>query len=378
MRKFDAVRAWLDGQAKSKVYGAAAAVSVNGERVFTGYAGFSDADGRYPVGEHTAFRLASMTKPVTAAAILLCLQRGLLRLDDKVSDYIPAFGEMYVAEKAQNGWVRGRRAEPITLRRLLTHTSGLGSGAYVDSVYGSVKPRSGDTLQSAAGRYAGCFLDFMPGTAQYYSAVLAFDVLAAVVERATGADYGSFVKKEIFLPLGMERTSYRLSDFSPCDLARTCACKDGVLTPEPLHSAFEDFPAGYTGGGAGLVSTLNDYMLFAEELLRALSGKGRILSRESAAEMSRPQLSKEIEGISDFYNWGLGVRALAAQCEWQPLPAGSFGWSGAYGTHFWVDPAGGAVAVYMHNSRTFGGAGAPHTLEFERLVCEALEREFNG
>ena len=94
--------------------------------------------------------------------------------------------------------------------------------------------------------------------------------------------------------------------------------------------------------------------------------------------MSRPQLSKEIEGISDFYNWGLGVRALAAQCEWQPLPAGSFGWSGAYGTHFWVDPAGGAVAVYMHNSRTFGGAGAPHTLEFERLVCEALEREFNG
>ncbi len=376
MQTFDALRAWLNEQATNKVYGASAAVSVRGERIFTGFAGFSDADGRCHVGADTVFRLASMTKPITAAAIMLCLQRGLLRLDDDVSDYIPAFREMYVAEKTQNGWARGRRAGPLTLRRLLTHTSGLGSGAYGDSVYGSIKPHPGDTLQTAVGRYAGCLLDFMPGMAQHYSAVLAFDVLAAVVERVTGTKYGTFVKEEIFLPLGMEHTGYRLSEFPPSELAVTCACKDGVLTPEPLNSAFEDFPDGYTGGGAGLLSSLGDYMLFAEELLRALAGKGRILSRESVAEMSRPQLGKNIEGISDYYNWGFGVRALAAQCEWQPLPAGSFGWSGAYGTHFWVDPAGGTVAVYMHNSRTFGGAGAPHTLEFERLVTDSLGRGF--
>ena len=86
MQTFEKLRAWLSGQAEQKVYGAAAAVSVRGERVFTGYEGFADAERRFPVGGRTAFRLASMTKPVTAAAILICRQRGLLRLDDAVSE----------------------------------------------------------------------------------------------------------------------------------------------------------------------------------------------------------------------------------------------------------------------------------------------------
>lgn len=373
MQTFEKLRAWLSGQAEQKVYGAAAAVSVHGERVFTGYSGYADAERRFPVGGRTAFRLASMTKPVTAAAILICRQRGLLRLDDAVSEYIPAFRAMYVAQREPGGgWVRGPRAGAITLRRLLTHSSGLGSGAYGDSVYAGVKPREGDTLQSAAERYAGCLLDFLPGTSQYYSAVLGFDVLAAVVERVTGRAFGAFVKKEIFAPLGMEHTSFSLSDFAAENLAAASRWKDGALVPDPLPSSFEDFPAGYTGGCAGLVSVLDDYMLFAEELLRAFTGRGRVLSRGSISEMSRPQLPAGIEGISDLFNWGLGVRVLPARGEGQPLPGGSFGWSGAYGTHFWVDPAGGVAAVYLHNSRSFGGAGAPHTLEFERLVTNAL------
>lgn len=371
---FDRVRIWLAGLvAEKKVSGVAAAVSVKGERVFTACEGFTDPCKNIRVSPHTVFRLASMTKPVTAAAVLLCNERGLLSLDDPVSRFFPSYRDMYVAERNGEGeYLRGQHASEITLRQLLTHSSGLGSGACGDAFYTSVKPHAGDTLCSAVERYAGCLLDFMPGTAQYYSAVLGFDVLAAVVERATGTGYGDFLKREIFDPLGMNRTSYLLSDFTPEELAVTCAYEGGELRAEPLLSAFEDFPPGYTGGGAGLLSTLDDYLLFAEELLRAKEGKGRVLSRASADEMSRPQLSKEIAGITDFFNWGLGVRALPASCEGQPLPAGSFGWSGAYGTHFWVDPRNGTAAVYMHNSRTFGGAGAPHTLAFERLVTEAL------
>lgn len=376
MNGFRGVRDFMREMVESgKISGCAAAVYRRGECLFREFVGCGDAKRTMPLDRDSAFRLASMTKPVTAAAALICRQRGLLRLTAPVCEYLPEFSQMFLAKKTDNGFVRGEKAKTqITLLHLLTHSSGLGSGPAGDFQYPAVKPREGDTLATAVRRYAGVWLDFEPGAAQMYSPVLGLDTVARVVEVVSGEPYGEFVQKKIFVPLGMKNTSYDLGHFLKENIVLSCASRDGVLEEfETLHN-FDDFPAGYTGGGAGLLSTLDDYSEFAEMLRRAVKG-GEILTEESVKLMRKPWLGDNIEGVCDIFNWGLGVRALAAQNEAQPLTAGSFGWSGAYGSHFWVDPEKEVSAVYLHNSLTFGGAGAPHTLRFENEVMKALEKQ---
>ena len=362
---FESVHRFLNEMVSSrKVAGSCAAVWQGGALRFREFLG--------EVNERSAFRLASMTKPVTAAALLLCVQDGILRLSDPVSAYLPAYGKLSLAKKTESGYVNGAPAGEVTLWNLLTHTSGIGSGESGDAFYEAFKPQGTDTLASAVDRYPKCPVEFLPGSAQAYSPVFALDVAARVVELATGMNYGEFVKERIFKPLGMHATSYNLTDFRKEDLVLTYRSENGVLTvAEATEHNFDAFPAGYTGGGAGLLSTLDDYCLFAEALRRAYAGEDGIFRPESIREMGKPQLDeKRIAGVSGEFNWGLGVRALAAQTKSQPLTAGSFGWSGAYGTHFWVDPKEELVAVYMHNSATYGGSGAAHTVAFERAVME--------
>lgn len=356
-----------------KIAGACALVCKNGEPVFFDYEGYTGADRKTKIGENSAFRLASMTKPITATAVLICIEKGLLRLNDKVRDFITGFDDLHVTEKNGDEWMKGEKSDDITVFQLLTHSSGIGCGEIESVEFEKVKPRNGDTLASATARYGQTLLAFRSGTAQAYSPVMGFDLLARIVEAVSGIPYDEFLKKEIFTPLNMNSTSYCLTDFTPDNLVHSCLYNNGVLSGSIPENNFGDFPAGYTGGGAGLISTLSDYGKFANELLRCYRGGDGILSKQSAVMMGSPQLDeKKISGVYDFFNWGFGIRAMRARYEWQPLPAGSYGWSGAYGTHFWIDPANGITAVYMHNSSSFGGAGAPHTLAFERAVIGDL------
>ncbi len=372
--EFSRTKKMLAGEiASGRIAGACALVCKDGDPVFCDYEGYTGADGKIKISENSAFRLASMTKPITATAVLLCAEKGLLGLSRKVRDFIPGTGDLYVAEKRNGEWVKGEKADDVTLFQLLTHSSGVGCGEIESTEFAKVKPGEGDTLATATARYGKALLAFRPGTAQAYSPVMGFDLLARVVEVVSGISYGEFLKREIFAPLRMNFSSYLLSDFRREDLVSSCSYENGVLNGSLPETNFGDFPVGYTGGSAGLVSTLGDYGRFANELLRCYRGGEGILSRESAVMMGTPQLDeKKIPGVYDFFNWGLGVRAMRVCRDWQPLPAGSYGWSGAYGTHFWVDPENGVTAVYMHNSATFGGAGAPHTLAFERAVTEDL------
>lgn len=368
------VREFLDRMvAEGKVAGCAAAILRNGEVVFQEFVG----EGRSgePMDGHTVFRLASMTKAVTAVAVLLCVQGGTLSLDLPVTELLPAFGDLRLAIGSERGFRAGERTGVFTLRNLLTHSAGIGAGAAGDAQFAEFGPQEGDTLASAVERYAGMLADFRPGTAQAYSPVVGFDIAARMVEVASGIPYGQFVKKRIFDPLGMRETSYFFEDFEERKISSTYRSEGGKLFERRPERNFDGFPLHYTGGGAGLLSTLGDYVRFAEMLRRAREGEGEILSKESAEELSRPQLDTGYAGISPEFNWGLGVRSLMAQTFSQPLPAGSFGWSGAYGTHFWVDPRHRLTAVYMHNSDTYGGAGAPHTLAFERTVMQEYAME---
>ena len=141
----------------------------------------------------------------------------------------------------------------------------------------------------------------------------------------------------------------------------------------PAGCVFEDFPATHYLGGAGLVSTLHDYCNFAQMLLQKGQAKhGRILQEASIQMLSSPQLPGNI--MPGDTRWGLGVRVIADDTHpW--LPKGCFGWSGAYGSHFWIDPTNNLFAVYMKNSKFDGGAANDSATRFEQAVYRALNNE---
>lgn len=357
-----------------KVPGCAAAVRRDGKPLFREFVGYSDIDNHIPVSEHTAFRLASMTKPVTATSVLLCMERGLLRLDDVAAKYIPALNDIYLAKKNPDGsFSRGEQIHtPIRICDLLTHSSGFGTGESGGWLYEQLKPRQGDTIKSTTDRYAAnALLAFPPASAQEYSPVMAFDLLVRIVEETSGMGYADFVRQNIFDPLGMTNTSYKLTDFAAKDLAISYKLTDGKLVGKTPDSNFADYPDGYTGGGAGLIATLDDYVKFAQAILDSYLTGGGLLQKTSVELMKKAWLDEtKIAGLAPTFNWGLGVRVVNMKTDWQRLTDGSFGWSGAYGSHFWIDCKERLVAVYMHNSDTFGGAGAPHTLDFEHAVMQ--------
>lgn len=363
---------------EKKIAGACAAVAHRGRKIFSFYCGYANIEKEIPIDAESVFRIASMTKPVTAAAVLLCREKGLLALEDRVSKYLPEYGELYLMQKKGGKYVRAEKSSvPVTIFQLLTHTSGLASGTEEERQSPpELLPKEGDSLRSVVSRYYKAGLDFIPGTGQGYSPVVAFDVAARIVEIVTGMPYAEFLRRNIFIPLDMRNTTYSLSSVPSGKRVLSYADKEGVLIPDPnpLHN-FASYPADYPGGGAGLMSALEDYLHFAEMLAaRGTYSGNRILKEESIDLMRKPWLSHKLNGINDYFNWGLGVRTVSKACEDQPLPGGCFGWSGAYGTHFWADPTHGIAAVYMHNSLTYGGSGAPHTVRFEKNVIGALEQ----
>ena len=248
--------------------GAVCGVFLDGRPVFTYVSGYADVEKKIPLKENAVFRLASMTKPVTAAAALLCEDRGLLHIEDKVSRYLPAFSHMKVG-RMENGRPieAGEASREITLYDVLTHSSGLGSGEVGAFQYGA---RSlPDTLEEAVGAYAGWLLDFDPASRQCYSAAVAFDLAARIVEIASGMPYAQFLEENIFRPLGMRDTGYTVDDERFARTVKMYRLKDdgsGIQPRDFKRCGFPEFKEGYTGGSAGLFSTFRDYSLFARML----------------------------------------------------------------------------------------------------------------
>lgn len=381
MSEFDVRRASrLEGHIRARLdagtlEGVTAGVWQNDKKLYGVCLGQSDPQRKKPMREDALFRLASMTKPVTGAMTMLQAERGLLQLDEPITRWLPGFAHMQVAVATPEGEILATRPaeRPITPRMLLTHSSGLGSGqagyTQYDKVFG---PTHQPDFASAIDNYANCVLDFQPGSTQYYSATMAMDVLVRLVELTSGEPYADFVRRELFDPLEMPDTSYLPNAEQRTRLVRMVDARGGVLYPVdiPDECGFVNAPAGYTGGGAGLFSTLEDYSHLALMYLHGGEYRGRrILKPETVAEMASPQLPEEFAGLSRYFNWGLSMRVCPVQkAPGQPLSAGSFGWSGAFGTHFWVDPSKQLVAVYMSNLLDGGGAGAATAFEFERDV----------
>ncbi len=359
---------------ENNICGASVAVVSPDNTLYKAHFGTLSAEDNTPVGDSTLFRLASMTKPITAVAVMILYDKGLLDIDDPVEKYLPQFKNRYIA-KAVNG--RTELVCPaktvLTVKHLLTHTSGLLAGECGEIYAKALSEEDNRTLKSTVDYYSTVGLSFEPFTKSEYSAVAAFDLLARIVEVVSGMDFADFLKQYITDPCGMTDTVFAPSEEQWKRIVPLHTKEDGksgILTL-PKNCIFWNNPVTHYLGGAGLVASLNDYMAFATMLLNkgTINGK-RVLSEKTVELMSTPHTPESIKPGNE--RWGLGMRVIASE-NYRCLPVGAYGWSGSYGTHFWIDPVNSVAAVYMKNSRYDGGSGATTARNFEIDVFNSFE-----
>ncbi len=372
-----------DDLADGRIGGAGLCVMQDGKEIYKGYFGKKNQANNISLcdledGDSTLFRLASMTKPITAVATLIQVSRGLIDLDEPITKWLPEFADMDIGQLDENRQVVrvGKAQHTLTPRMLLNHTNGLGSMEVGDVQFAAMSATDKQDLDHVLACYKNFALAFEPTTEQYYSPVAAFDLLAKIVEITSGMTYDKFLKVNIFDPCGMTNTTFAPT---PDQWARMITMHGrqevdgkGVSIDSPVCEGcvFGDFPVTWFAGGASLASTLPDYVKFAEMLVRGgVTADGtRIVSEALIKEMGSPQVPDNIMGPPQ--QWGLAVRVITGPCH---MPVGCFGWSGAYGSHFWIDPANKITAVYMKNSSYDGGAGAVSSVHFEEDIYASLE-----
>lgn len=355
------------------ITGAHAIVTQNGNVLLNQTYGFKGV-GKEALSENAVYRIASMTKPVAAVALLIEQDRGHLNINDDLSDYLPEFKDMYVAQRDKNGDIilgedglplKGEKAEnAIKLYQLVSHFSGIGE---VNLAYTGLEKT---TVDSACEWLATQPLRFEPGSQDEYSTG-AFDVAAKVIEKTSGMEFSAYIKENIFDKLGMTDTTFEPSEDQWNRMVEIHSMQDGkaISVPGAPNCVFGNFPCTYHAAGAALASTASDYAKFAQMLVNNGVGDNgtRVLSEDAVKQMRTPV--KDDKGTGDT-RWGLAVRVIVRTGN--TLPAGCFGWSGAYGSHFWVDPTNHITAVYMKNSAYDGGAGNMSANEFEKDVINSL------
>jgi len=378
--------------AAKDVAGAVALVARRGKIVHFEAQGFADLDAKKPMMKDSIFRLASMSKPITAVAVMMMLEEGKIRLSDRVSTFIPEFKEMKVAvakgttDKPVQMPAFGRGGPPpappefdlvpaareITVKDLLTHTSGLMSAGVSGSQQAKVAPRGpNDTLANYIPKLAQTPLDFQPGTLWRYSGLYGFDVLARIVEIVSGQPYDQFLQQRLFTPLGMKDTGFAPT---PERMARVATVyQRGPNGLAPAANANQLISGTYFSASGGLMSTAEDYLQFAQMLVNGgtLNGR-RYLSPKTVELMTSNHTGDMVNGQFGRPARGMGF-ALGVQVWLDPVAAdrrvspGSFGWEGAYGTHQVMDPAEKMVEIIMMQ-----GANGPLQRDFENAVRQAM------
>lgn len=360
-----------------KVGGASLAVTQCGETIFKKCYGWQNVERTVPVDDHTMYRLASMTKPITCFAAVMEMDKGRLDLFDAVDKYLPKYSELNIGKLDENGEIVivGKAKTKLRLIHLLTHTSGIGAaddfGIKVTEEF-KKDPRR-DYLKSAVDAYSEFPLSFEPYTAQKYSPTWAFDIIGRIVEETSGKSFDEYLKTEIFEPLGMNNTTFYPTEEQYKRMIFLHRLDNGVLSEKPNvpGCVFGDIKCSALCSGGGLAGTLSDYMNFAEMLLNEGTFDGKRLVRpESVRSMSIPHVPESI--MDPVGIWGYGMRIMSENGH-VALPKGSYGWEGAYGTDFWIDPTNKITAFYMKNSETDGAFGESVN-NFEKDVYSCLKK----
>ncbi|NWG45925.1 MAG: beta-lactamase family protein [Alphaproteobacteria bacterium] len=357
-----AVQAYID---RGEIAGAVTLVARRGKVVHYEAHGYRDLETRTPMPKDALFRLASQTKPVTAASALILFERGELSLADPIARLIPDFAEMKVAEPLDpSDPARGRTLvpaeRPITARHLLTHTSGLGSrgpGRLLTEADLPPPRGPGATVLDLVRDYAKVPLGFHPGAYWEYSPVFGINAVAALVEVVSGESFGAFTQAEIFGPLKMEDTHFYVPqtklDRLPTAYRRTPEGGIEPADPRTAESRFvaRDEPQNFFAGSGNLVSTAPDYFRFAQMLLNGGELDGvRVLGEKTVEMMAANHIgdTPALDMLGPGTRFGLAVSVLEDPGLAGTIGSpGTYGWGGATGVTFWIDPEEELIGLYM-------------------------------
>ncbi|MCM1026190.1 MAG: beta-lactamase family protein [Roseburia sp.] len=360
--------------------GCSAIVLRDGKELFYGASGYADREAGKKVERDTIFRIYSMTKPVTAAAVMLLVQEGKLNLLDPVSFWLPGFRDQKVAKNGELVPVRREMA----VRDLMNMTSGLvypgGSeaGKAVRDVYAAVFAEGGMTTVEAANAIGRCSLAFHPGESWEYGT--SAEVLGALVEAVSGMKFGDFLAERFFVPLGMKDTAF----YVPQEKQERLAAIYRITENGPVRADDRDYSLGpcvtktsrpaFEAGGGGLVSTIDDYARFGTMLLTGRGPDGREIIKPrtlraltgSRLEERQQKVFSEKEYRFPGYSYGNLMCVLKEEEKAGILASeGEYGWHGMLGTWFRNSPAEKITMIYMEQQ--LGG----RTVPFHRL-CNAV------
>jgi len=373
--------------AESRIAGMVTMIARHGKLVHCEAYGKMDIEENMPMKVDALFRVASMSKLVTAVAGLILYEEGRFLLDDPVSRYIPAFKDMRVFVPASEGGSSSKSLttvpakREITVRMLFNHTSGFTYGTgevgkqYSKAGIGMGLTPTEGTIGDMVAKLAKQPLLFHPGDRWEYG--LSNDVLGYFIEIVSGMRLDAFCRERIFEPLEMNDSGFYFPDYRQDDIATLYRRnRDGEIKripPEGLLGPKTD----YFSGGAGLIMSASDYLRFGQMLLYGGELDGvRILSRTTVELMSRvsessPYIWEGRDGVrsthGDQYALGVGVRTNPDDLG----SPGTYGWGGAYHTHVWIDPKEDMVGVFM--SQLGGGDIRRHHREFKILAYQAID-----
>jgi CubicO group peptidase (beta-lactamase class C family) len=350
---------------KGRLPGAVIAVARRGKLVYYEAFGFRDKKAGVAMTKDTIFNIASMTKPMVALAALQLQERGKLLIDDPLSKYFPKFREMEVAELNDKGdAITGKVAakQPITLRHLTMHTSGLIYGGRGNTAVHKLYP--GGSGVAGAQMSGAEFMDELaklpllnhPGTVWDYG--FGLDLLGQVVEKVSGQTLGQYFEANILKPLGMTDTAFFIPPEKTARYARALDTDPDTGVAQTIAPVLTQ-PLKFECGGGCLSSTVSDYMRFALALLnKGAYGETRILGRKTAEYMLTNQMGPEVKSLianadptrADYgFGLGLAVRTEAGRGKLMGS-AGDFNWPGASGTNWWADPKEELAVVFMAHS----------------------------
>jgi CubicO group peptidase (beta-lactamase class C family) len=350
-------------------------------------------DSNVPMRRDTIFRLASTTKPITAVGAMILVEECKVRLDDPVDQWLPELRDRRVLrtiESPLDDTVPAKR--PITLRDLLTFRTGYGEVLFISPMCPLQQALVEARLPLSEWPFAGTPDDFMkrlgslplanqPGERWLYH--MSGEILGVLIARVSGKSLGAFLHERIFEPLGMRDTGFQVPE-AKLDRLPTCYGTDMVtgklVVLEEARGGYAARPPVFESGAGGLVSTVDDLLAFGRMMLvNGTYGGERILSRPSIELMTMDHLTPDQKAVSPFfenfwdtYGWGLGLGVVTARNDIADVP-GRFGWDGAFGTSWHVDPKEELVGVFMTQRRPDRLALAPFVRDFWTSAYQLID-----
>lgn len=356
------IDALLEARVKNQtIPGAVALIVRHGKIVYFKAFGFSDIDKKTPLKKDDIFRIASQSKAITALAVMMLWEEGKFLLDDRVAQYIPEFAHPKVLksfDKTDSSYTAEPAAHEITIRQLLTHSSGIGYAVIGSPELNAIYAKAG--IPSGIGNHEQVLADKMkrlgslplkhePGEEWTYG--LNYDVLGYLVEIWSGMSFDRFLSTRIFEPLGMKDTYFYLPKAKFSRLVALHGNKDGKvfkMTSPPYDAVSPDYPTlkgRYFSGGAGMSSTAEDYAKFLQLFLNKGEFNGhRLLSRKTVEMM----LIDQLPDLQNEFGLGFGLETPANDFM-SPASVGSFSWGGAFSTDYWADPKEDLIGLLYTN-----------------------------